>query len=77
MRLELIKLKGGKCIDCGYNKHHAALDFDHVVGQKRYNISNMLNSVMAWKTILEEVAKCELVCSNCHRIRTFNRRQKK
>ena len=66
------KLTQGGCVDCGYNAHPAALDFDHMPGtEKKFNIGQF-----KWKSrsvLLEEIAKCELVCANCHRIRTVNR----
>lgn len=65
------KLKCG-CIDCGYNKHPAALDFDHVRGKKRFEVSKIKRSLKALKA---EIAKCVVRCSNCHRIKTFNARQ--
>lgn len=68
-------LKAGKsCIDCGYNKHLFALDFDHLPEfPKICNISS--NQCLSWskEKIDLEIAKCELVCANCHRIRTYNR----
>jgi hypothetical protein len=66
------KLEKG-CADCGYRAHHAALDFDHTKG-KTQNIGNM-RSIPA---IIAEIEKhkCEVVCANCHRIRTVNRRTK-
>lgn len=57
------------CMDCGYNKHHVALEFDHISDNKEINVCNA-KSVMQAKM---EIAKCEVVCSNCHRIRTYNR----
>lgn len=57
------------CMDCGYNKHPAALDFDHRdPSVKRFNISQ--DPKRSWKEIEEEVSKCDVVCANCHRIRT-------
>ena len=64
------KLSKG-CTDCGYNKHHAALEFDHVTGEKKFNVCNA-RSIMQAKG---EIEKCEVVCSNCHKIRTFERLQ--
>jgi hypothetical protein len=63
------KIKLG-CKDCGYNKHHVALDFDHVIGKKKINIC-LAKSISQAK---REIEKCEVVCSNCHRIRTYMRR---
>lgn len=57
------------CTDCGYNSHHSALDFDHIIGVKSINVSNAKSISQA----LKEIEKCEVVCANCHRIRTYNR----
>ena len=62
------KVKRG-CCDCGYNKHHSALDFDHIIGNKELNVSHSKSVNQA----IKEIEKCEVVCSNCHRIRTYNR----
>lgn len=58
-----------KCMDCGYDKHHSALEFDHVKGKKHFNVCFASSITQARK----EMLKCEVVCSNCHRIRTYNR----
>lgn len=57
------------CSDCGYDAHHTALDFDHVTGKKSFNVCN----AKSIKSAKVEIKKCEVVCSNCHRIRTYNR----
>ena len=62
------KSKNG-CTDCGYNKHHSALEFDHIVGKKELNVC-LAKSI---KQAKKEIEKCEIVCSNCHRIRTYTR----
>ncbi len=49
------------------------MDFDHVRGKKRFNISQYSNKVVSLEVVKEEVAKCEIVCSNCHRHRTHVR----
>jgi hypothetical protein len=65
------KLEHG-CADCGYNKHPAALDFDHLPGVvKVRDVKSGLQ--FGWEGLLAEVAKCEVVCANCHRIRTVER----
>ena len=58
-----------RCRDCGYKQHHVALDFDHVIGEKIINVCNAKSIKQAKK----EIRKCEVVCSNCHRIRTYKR----
>lgn len=57
------------CQDCKYKENPVALDFDHVRGKKLRNVSQS-KSISQAKI---EMKKCEVVCSNCHRIRTFNR----
>lgn len=64
------KLSKG-CTDCGYDSHHAALEFDHVLGEKEINVCFAKSISQAKK----EIVKCEVVCSNCHKIRTFERLQ--
>lgn len=57
------------CQDCG-NLDSRVLEFDHVKGNKFSNVSTMINRNFSWDNILIEIAKCEIVCANCHRIRT-------
>lgn len=55
------------CERCGEN-HPACLDFHHLnPAEKDFNISEMLTKYGSKKRILEEVAKCVVLCSNCHR----------
>lgn len=67
------KLEKG-CIDCGYNKFAEALDFDHLK-DKKFNISTAYRDNIGWDKVKEEISKCEVVCANCHRVRTASRRQ--
>jgi hypothetical protein len=59
-------LKNVPCADCGGMFHYCQMDFDHVRGEKLGGVSRMNTK----EAILEEVAKCEVVCANCHRERT-------
>jgi hypothetical protein len=61
------KLSHG-CVDCGYNAHHAALEFDHTDG-KTANISS-LKSIAAVQAEVDR-HNCVVRCANCHRIKTF------
>ncbi len=73
MHLAEIKEKSG-CVDCGRDFPYYVLDFDHVQGNKTYSLSYMCR----WHTleeINEEMQKCEIVCANCHRERTYRRKQ--
>lgn len=63
-----------ECSDCGCTDYRI-MEFDHVHGQKTANISDLVKN-NSWKSLMAEVAKCEPVCANCHRIRTYKRRKK-
>ena len=69
-RLSEIKEASG-CTDCGVT-NPIVLDFDHLK-DKKYNISRMIHDGFSWAAIKKEIAKCEVVCANCHRIRTHYR----
>jgi hypothetical protein len=74
--LDSVKITCG-CIDCGYNEHPAALDFDHIPGTvKLGSVGNLIRDA-SWERIIAEMEKCEVVCANCHRVRTATRRVKK
>lgn len=56
------------CVDCNED-HPACLQFDHVRGKKRNDVSNMIKG-SPWDTIMTEIAKCEVRCANCHAKKT-------
>lgn len=64
------------CKDCG-EKDWRVLDFDHVRGEKSYNISNHTRYSLTVEDLKKEVRKCEIRCANCHRIKTHEERQLK
>jgi hypothetical protein len=63
-------LRGHPCVDCG-EADPIVLEFDHVRGVKRSNVSSLLRSGCCWDTLEVEIRKCEVRCANCHRRRTF------
>ena len=66
-KLNLIKVCGNQCNICGYNRAISALEFHHInPEEKEYGLASMGNCHQLEKD-LEEVKKCILVCSNCHR----------
>lgn len=79
-RLALInKLKNNPCVDCGKIYPPWIMDFDHREGTiKKASISQAVHTNKLWKIehIMVELEKCDLVCSNCHRNRTYLRIQK-
>ena len=64
--------KGKPCMDCGDKFHPFIMDFDHIDPKnKTLDISHMVHYIVSPEKLREEILKCELVCSNCHRMRTF------
>jgi hypothetical protein len=62
------------CADCGGVFHQAAMTWDHRPGTvKRCEVSMMVRG-FSRQAILDEIAKCDLVCANCHAARTAERR---
>lgn len=68
-------LKQSPCMDCKKSFPPVCMDFDHVRGEKLYNVGSMAYSTTSRDKILTEIAKCDLVCANCHRIRSYERKQ--
>jgi hypothetical protein len=64
------------CMDCKISYPYYMMDFDHVRGTKQANVAELINT-LSKKRLDEEIAKCEIVCSNCHRARTYLRKTKK
>ena len=64
------------CMDCKESFPYYVMDFDHVRGRKHKNVMELIPT-LSKKKIDEEIAKCEIVCSNCHRVRTHNRKSNK
>jgi hypothetical protein len=58
------------CVECG-ETDPMVLEFDHL-GDKSFNIAKGLRT-HSWQAVLDEIAKCEVVCANCHRRRTAHR----
>lgn len=65
-------LKTEPCTDCDRCHAADAMDFDHVRGVKVANISDLLGG--SREALDRELAKTELVCATCHRIREMERR---
>jgi hypothetical protein len=72
VQVEMLNYLSDKyCIDC-QTTDFRVLEFDHL-REKKTDVSRMVAGGYAWASILKEIAKCEIVCCNCHRIRSFKR----
>ena len=61
-----IKMESG-CVECGYKKHPAALDFHHRdPATKLFSLGSKVHSY-GKERIIEEIEKCDVLCANCHR----------
>jgi hypothetical protein len=70
-KAQLVAYKGGKCHDCGGVFPQCCFDFDHRdCFEKSFAISYKMTAPIA--ELMVEADKCDLVCANCHRIRTAN-----
>ena len=67
LRAMVIEYKGGKCIQCGYNKYVGAFDLHHLDGSKKEFGLSARGVTRSWEKIKAEADKCILVCANCHR----------
>lgn len=67
IKTEIVNLNGGKCIRCGYSKCIKALHFHHRNPElKSFELDVRTISSKSLDSILEEAAKCDLLCANCH-----------
>lgn len=62
-------LSNHPCVDCGITDI-VVLQFDHVRGRKFENVSLMVRMGYTEKQIMNEIAKCEVRCANCHTRKT-------
>ena len=64
------------CTDCNFSgkEFPTVIEFDHTSDNKERTVSGMVAVGLSIKNIMIEIAKCDPVCANCHRIRTEKRR---
>lgn len=61
------------CIDCGEMYPHYMLEFDHLPQHEKLGSPIYVARTYSMEKALEEVKKCDIVCANCHKIRTWQR----
>jgi len=72
----LDQLRSVPCADCGGTFAQCAMDFDHRDPASKVRPVTRMISNASVERILAEAAKCDIVCANCHRLRTFERRSR-
>jgi len=70
------EMKAGRpCAECGGLFPVVAMQWDHRPGEEKVgDVSDLIRKTHSKKRILVEIAKCDLVCANCHAVRTFKSR---
>lgn len=80
----LRRLRSVPCTDCGKRYPWYVMEFDHcrgphyrygkkkITAEGRAGISALVSNGQA--QLLREIAKCDVVCANCHKVRTYKRR---
>lgn len=73
----LDSLKEGRpCADCAQTFPPYVMEWDHLPGtRKAFSVADTRRAAFGKARVMAEIAKCELVCANCHRERTFRRRR--
>ncbi len=71
----LNEIKNKPCTDCKGIYPRPVLEYDHLPGtDKKGDVGHLVASIGIQKA-LEETKKCDLVCVNCHKVRTYQRQQ--
>jgi hypothetical protein len=72
-RTIIVEAKSKPCMDCGGSWPSYVMHFDHVRGTKEFTIAGYVtaisNSQLAFDRLFAEIAKCDVVCANCHALR--------
>lgn len=71
--VEKKKLERG-CKECGYDEFSAPLSFHHRnPDEKTYGVSELVHGGKSYEKIDNEIAKCDVVCANCHMVIEYGR----
>lgn len=75
LREEVQALKeSAPCIDCQKYWPYYVMHYDHITDNKVDGVSRLIGTNRSRESVMAEIAKCELVCGNCHAVRTHTRR---
>lgn len=71
VRAYIHEAKDKPCADCGQRHPYYVMEFDHVRGEKKFNIAPVKGArwMCSFQDLVDEIAKCDVVCANCHRYR--------
>jgi 5-methylcytosine-specific restriction endonuclease McrA len=64
-----------KCEECGEN-HPACLDFHHINPKEKKFAIGRIKDFLSWRGLKEEIAKCRVLCANCHRKKHYELKEK-
>lgn len=72
IRAIIAEAKNQPCSDCGGRFPTCVMDQDHVRGEKKFKVSEAVQRAygLTLDRVRTEIAKCDVVCANCHRVRT-------
>lgn len=73
LKLEIWEIKRTPCVDCGVQYEPWIMQFDHREGEVKNGVVAKLVNEYKRKKVFEEIAKCDIVCANCHADRTYQR----
>jgi hypothetical protein len=74
MRALILAAKDRPCVDCGGRWPAIVMEFDHrPETAKKFNLGDQRARKNGLKVVQEELAKCDVLCPTCHRIRTLRR----
>jgi ATP-dependent Lon protease len=71
-----VQKESNPCVDCGVAYPYYVMEYDHIEDNKIRTVAKITSSG-SMDQVIKEIAKCELICSNCHKIRTWERIQEK
>lgn len=71
------KAKDVPCKDCNIRYQFYIMDFDHIDSKEKLFTIGQTGRYASEENLLKEIAKCDVVCANCHRARTFSRMKEK
>ncbi len=77
LRRIVAEAKSAPCQDCGESHPTWAMDFDHRdPSKKSFTIAKKLSSYLNEEVLRKEIEKCDVVCTLCHRYRTFGKKRR-